>query len=150
MITIMCVSLYLLKRKNNKIMNKESDDICNDLIDDLFANVEEIEDEPDECKGLIFRCIKSRCITSYDGIMEKTELRLLKRKSCPGCFKCGWVIDYLREDIDMYELEDDYIGNCEHGKLYTPNIVSSRDWESGIEEIDYIEFVEVIENDGDK
>jgi hypothetical protein len=131
-------------------MSKKQNDLVDELIGDIFTDVEEIEDEPDECKGLIFRCSKSRCITSYNGILEKTELRLLKRKSCPGCSKCGWIIDYLREDIDMYELEDDYIDNCEHGKLYTPHIVSSRDWETGIEEIDYIEFMEVLENDGDK
>ena len=72
---------------------------------------------------------------------------MLKRKSCPGCEKCGWIIDFMHEDIDMYELDDNYMDNCKHGKLYTTNIVTSRDWETGIEEIDCIEFVEVPENE---
>lgn len=51
----------------------------------------------DICKGLFFRL---RLNTYYqDGrYVEKKEMRLLKRLSCKGCAKCGWIEENLREE----------------------------------------------------
>ncbi len=111
------------------------------LLEDLGV----VETPEPQCKGLFFRGSVSRCITSYGGVLERRELRFLKRMSCTGCEKCCWIMEYVSEDIYSLHSDDDFIGNVKHGRLYMPNIVTSRDWESGIDEIDYIEFVEVEE-----
>lgn len=52
-----------------------------------------------ECKGLFFRCSVSMCTTSHKGVLERRELRLLKRKSCKGCCDCEWIMEFLHEEI---------------------------------------------------
>ena len=84
-----------------------------------------------ECNGLVFRGNVSLCYTNNDSILERRELRLLKRKSCPGCEKCGWMRDYLKEDLSM-DMYDTLLGEIEHGKLYTIHYTWYRDWETGI------------------
>ena len=94
------------------------------------------------CIGLKFRGRVSRYRTAT-GIIEKKEIRLLKRKSCPGCEKCGWILDYFDEMGFQDPEEDDILSNIENGKIYEPNIHGGNDWETGIWELDYIDFKEV-------
>ena len=93
------------------------------------------------CKGLVFRGSVSRCITSHNGIMERRELRLLKRRSCKGCAKCSWIMDWMQEELSGIDRDAPFIGDIQHGKMYKPHFVVTRDWESSYDEIDYVEFV---------
>ena len=95
-----------------------------------------IETSEPQCKGIFFRGSISKCMTSYNGFVERKELRFLKRKSCKGCEQCGWLWDFMNEDILMLDKDDSYIGDIQHGKLYTYNVITSSDWESGLIEID--------------
>ncbi len=98
------------------------------------------------CIGLKFRGSINRYVTSFNGITEKKELRLLKRKSCPGCPKCGWIIDYFNEEFvqsGYYDVPNDLLQNIKHGKMYEPHACGGTDYESGIWELDYIDFREV-------
>lgn len=100
--------------------------------------------EVDECKGLFFRastCVYRSDSTGNDRFVQKMELRLLKKRSCPGCGRCGIVLDELKEfaahgSIDLTDIK--------HGRIYTPKVTNiSRDWETGIIDDWDIEFVEV-------
>lgn len=99
-----------------------------------------------KCKGLFWRYTVSSFLSSHNSIEVSKSLRLLKRRSCPGCTTCGWLFDYFQEDIGI-DGPVDYIGELEHGKIYTYNVVTSQGFEDSYPEIDYIEFVEVKEND---
>jgi len=76
---------------------------------------------------------------SGDGkrIASHKELRLLKRKSCEGCYECGWLLEGIGEDISGMVAYGDIaviqgIENIENGKLYTLNFIEDgRDLESG-------------------
>ncbi|MCK5235433.1 MAG: hypothetical protein KAR06_00495, partial [Deltaproteobacteria bacterium] len=60
----------------------------------------------------------------------KERMRLLKKKSCPGCENCGPTLEMLDEDV----AEDNFpiIDKIKHGALYTLQVVNiTRDWESG-------------------
>ena len=81
-----------------------------------------------QCKGIIFRASVS---AYYNGtIGQRIQLRPLKRKSCPGCEKCGWLHETLTDFDILNELPD--LSDVAHGKMYkviTTNHVY--DWESG-------------------
>ena len=93
------------------------------------------------CKGLYWCASTSYYISVHNSIESRKSLRLLKKKSCPGCAKCEWVFGFLNEQMDEY----DPLEEIEHGKLYTYNVASSTEWETGYTEIDYIDFKEVKE-----
>jgi hypothetical protein len=118
------------------------------MIGDLFVKglelIENVNEEP-QCKGIFFRGkFNSFYNDRKKSITVKKELVLLKRKSCKGCEQCDWIWDYIWEDCNDNPLED-YIGEIENGKLYTFTVHTSRDWESGYEEIDCITFDEIKE-----
>lgn len=94
------------------------------------------------CKGLVFRCAVSICITKHNGFLERRELRLLKRSSCTGCEKCGWIMDYMHEEIHGGE-PDTLLSKLEDGKMYKPCFAVWRDWESGYDEMEFDSFMEV-------
>lgn len=50
------------------------------------------------CKGKFFRC-KNSAYLSQGRYVEKTIFYPLHRMSCPGCAKCGWLDDYLSENL---------------------------------------------------
>lgn len=110
----------------------------------IFEDVKEAlerEKKKNACKGLFWRAkVSSYC---YDGKlgMRKT-LNFLKRASCTGCEHCGWVLEFLEESVPE-DPNVDYFGNLEHNKIYTYSPVTSKDWESGHVDLEYIEFVEV-------
>jgi hypothetical protein len=109
----------------------------------------QLEDKPidqtiKECKGLFWRGSVNIFTDSSGRVKQTKEVRFLKRKSCTGYETCGWVVDHLREDSSC-GCSNDILSNIEHGKLYTFGYDISTDWETGIEEIDEIYFVEVEE-----
>jgi hypothetical protein len=110
------------------------------LFDDFKSELTNSK-KPD-CKGLYWRGIVNLFADANGRIKQSKEVRLLKRKSCPGCEKCSWVFDFIVEDIFCVPKQN-ILTNIEHGKIYTYQVNTSRDWESGITEIDNLYFVEV-------
>lgn len=62
----------------------------------------ETEAKGPACKGLFFRVRVSRYTTRSGVIGHKREYRPLKRMSCPGCDKCGWMWDDLADHGNMF------------------------------------------------
>lgn len=86
----------------------------------------------DVCSGLIFRCRINRFINKRGEYVETIRMIPLKRKSCSGCDQCGWLMEFLSEDIS-HEIGSPIAGNIEDNALYQYTVTySSRDWESGI------------------
>lgn len=88
--------------------------------------------EVDECKGIFFRCsINDYWDRDRGQFTYQTRLRLLKRKSCPGCEKCGSFYEDLDQaGLDAIEIEENKL---EHGEIYTAVFVPGcPDWETGI------------------
>jgi hypothetical protein len=86
-----------------------------------LGKIRKIKEEPHvnkDCKGKIYRCRVESFLNSKKTIETRKSLRLLKSESCPGCETCGWIDDFLAEDI-VDEPNSDYVGNIEHGKKYT-------------------------------
>jgi len=51
---------------------------------------------------------------------------MLKKKSCPGCEKCGFLLE------DLSQNESVIIPEIEHDELYTVVVTNiSKDWETG-------------------
>lgn len=89
----------------------------------------EVENSSPECNGTVFRANVQMCRTAR-GIMFSVRLDKLKRKSCPGCEKCGWI----DEELSQVDNDNPIIGieSCEHGELYTLTTCNhSTDWETG-------------------
>ena len=106
---------------------------------DIFGSIVlavETDNKIEECKGLYWRGSISQFISSHNSIERRESLRLLKRKSCPGCQYCWWILDWFKEDFPA-------VPDLKQHQLYTYVVHQSRDWESGHIEVDYIELVEV-------
>lgn len=113
---------------------------------DTFPKLD-LEPKGEPCKGLVFRCVVSMCITKHDGFLERRELRLLKRRSCKGCEKCGWIMEYMHEEL--YDGEPDtLLCGLDGGKMYTPTFESWKDWESTYYEMEFAGFELVEVGDG--
>ena len=69
-----------------------------------------------ECKGRVYR-YRVNSFVVRDRIEVKKSLRLLKRKSCPGCEKCGWMDEAIECEIDYYN-PSDFLSGLEDGKMY--------------------------------
>jgi len=92
------------------------------------------------CIGKKYRCGVNNYIDTNGVLHMETTMRLLKRKSCPGCEKCDWIEDDLEELIACGSAP--IIKNISHGATYHVNIVNiSRDWETGYVDDYDIEFV---------
>lgn len=97
-------------------------------------------DPENTCIGRIYRGHRS-IFTTEGRIEERVSLKLLKRKSCPGCKHCGWEEELISEyvancDFDMNHIED--------GKLYKVAVVNvTKDWETGYVDDYELEAVEV-------
>ena len=117
-----------------------------DPLENLKLEIEK-KDDGYECKGLFFRASVSYYHVDGEKICHKAELRLLKRKSCTGCNKCGSFFEHL----SIGEVEDliDMSG-IENGKIYAPVFVEdSRDYEGGYCDDWHWEFTKVEEDKGD-
>lgn len=101
----------------------------------------EINENKSDCKGLIFRGKINRYINSKGEYVETNKMSPLKRKSCIGCKKCGWLIEELLEFVSNEY--DPLPKEIEHNKLYKLVITNiSKDWETGhVDDYDIV-FVE--------
>ena len=95
---------------------------------------EESRPKVDKCKGLVFRASVTQWC-NCKGIGQTVRLKLLKRQSCTGCEYCGYYSEFFNETED--EL---YLGDLEHGKIYSIDFETSQDWESGHTEVEGIIF----------
>lgn len=104
----------------------------------LTINLLEDKKIKDSCKGLFWRGNVSTYVTDNGlTIGVKKTLRFLKKMSCSGCEYCGWVMDFIDEDIANDSLLD-YIGEIEKGAIYTYVVDGDREGIDGI----YFEKVE--------
>lgn len=100
----------------------------NPIIDDLDG-----PPEPPEggCKGLVYMCHETAYEGSRGEIVMKTEMRPLKRRSCPGCTSCYSDLEFLRE-CDYHTIWD----NLQPGRAYRLSVHSWQDyageWDSEI------------------
>ncbi len=67
-----------------------------------MLTIKETTDKP-SCKGKIFRASR-KYFYQKGRLVNSVELRLLKRKSCPGCKKCGWVTNSSRKLIKVAKI----------------------------------------------
>lgn len=103
-------------------------------IDDIDLSIDE-QPVKNTCKGLTFRGYNNK-FQSGKHIGNHQGIKLLKRKSCPGCQHCEFYFYNMQEMIDT----DTIIWpEIEHGKLYSIRVVNiSKDWETGIvDDYDY-------------
>jgi len=83
-----------------------------------------------DCKGKIYRCIINNHIDNSGSYVQKTSMKLLKRKSCSSCVKCDWFDEAIQEDV--YNLGEVIIEDPIHNLLYEITAVeNSVDWETG-------------------
>lgn len=103
----------------------------------LELNAEESEEK---CTGLVFRGVSTVYSGKYCTYAERTELRLLRRKSCQ-CDGCSQLLSDIEQCV--YDGRVDH-PPIEHGEMYSVRYCNiSRDWESGwIDDWD-IEFYKI-------
>jgi hypothetical protein len=101
------------------------------------------------CKGKVYRGKRNAFINAKGEYVYQERMLPLKRQSCSGCEKCGWMDDELPEFISNDTLP--IIHQIEDGATYRLSVVDeSRDWESGqVDDWDF-EFVKINENKVDK
>lgn len=117
-----------------------------ELFSDMTATATEIDPSEEEvCKGLFFRGHHSVFFNYKQGRLSRhEELRLLKRMSCKGCRQCLWLLEDLKDAAYMDIIEFPNYG-IENNKIYTIVPHFTRDWKSGVEELDCISIVEMKE-----
>ena len=82
------------------------------------------------CKGKVFRCRVNAFVNCKGEYVYQEKMIPLKRRSCPGCDKCGHLGDRLPEFIGMGV----DIQGVVDGAIYHLAIVNeSRDWETGVD-----------------
>ena len=94
------------------------------------------------CKGRIYRGKQDAFINVKGEYVYRERMIPLKRQSCSGCDKCGWMDEDLSEFVGNDTLP--IIQNIEDGATYRLSVVNeSRDWESGhVDDYDF-EFVKL-------
>lgn len=66
---------------------------------------------------------------AQDGIGERSTLHLLKKKSCPGCPYCSFLLDDMQERATDHSL---ILPEIEDKALYSVRVTNvSHDWETG-------------------
>lgn len=110
-----------------------------------FFNDEVLYPEPvSECKGLIFRGKCNSFINSNGEYVYQERMYPLKKKSCSGCDKCGFLHETLEEYLSNGL--NPIISNIEHNALYKLTDVNiQKDWESSIVDDYDLEFVRIKE-----
>lgn len=101
-----------------------------------------LETPKNQCKGITWRGSVTQFSDGEGRIKYSREIRVLKRKSCPGCVDCGWTFDLIN-DIITEDPTSLLIENIQHGKLYMIQTDVSQDWETGNWEVNDVNFVEV-------
>ena len=94
----------------------------------------------DECIGKKYRYTENNYINLRGAICLEQKMTPLKKQSCPGCEKCGWIDDDLHESI--VNVRPPIIKKAANNGIYTVEITNiSRDWETGyVDDYDF-EFV---------
>lgn len=110
------------------------------MSDILELEIDEVVDKANNCKGIFFRGVVSSYISGNTIINQNKSLRLLKRRSCSGCEKCGWFWESINDFLFSDHL---LLSNIEHNKIYTPSAIIIENWEDGVEELDGIDFINV-------
>lgn len=121
-------------------MSKEFDNIIVEMKEAI-----DMENGIEPCKGVYWRATVSSYISSHKSIETRKSLRLLKKMSCTGCPKCDWIWEFMNEDVYCQSDGFDYCGELRNRRIYTYQVNTSRDFESGYDEIDSFEFVLVKE-----
>ena len=76
-----------------------------------------LDKKKSDCKGLVFRGSVNPFLSAHRSFEVKKSLRLLKRKSCPGCKDCEWVWENMNQDL--YDAgRVDILEDIEDGKIY--------------------------------
>lgn len=120
------------------------------VLDEIFQlETRPIDESIEHCKGVFFRGYRSQYFQN-DKFELKQGVKLLKRKSCPGCSQCAFILDNLQE---LSYTEGAIIFpkyGIENGKLYSVCVVNeSRDWESGVVDSWDLEIMEVKEKNNE-
>lgn len=119
-----------------------------DDLDEIFQlEIKPVDESIDHCKGLLFRGYTSQYY--QNGKFElKQGIKLLKRKSCPGCNECVFLLDNLQElsNTEGAVILPKY--GIENGKLYSIHTINeTRDWEGGYIDSWDLEIFEIKEKD---
>jgi len=96
-----------------------------------------------KCRGKYYRCLINPYMT-HGSYVYSIKMYYLKRQSCPGCERCGWDEDTLREAIACQSLP--IITNPEHRAIYKLTYINiTTDWETGYSDGFDLEFKKVQE-----
>lgn len=93
-----------------------------------------------DCKGWVFRYKENMFINKKRQLIVKDTFSPMKRLSCSGCEKCGWIEDEFRFLVSENILPDKPEGLI-HGDLVLLNITFSRDPHSDEYDVDVAEWV---------
>lgn len=89
--------------------------------------------EGSTCQGRVYRYTEAGFTGKRGRIALHQELRLQKKLSCPGCEKCGWQDDDLREGLACsgrgYLQFEPGLKSGDYVKLVLE--VTGTDWETG-------------------
>lgn len=89
-------------------------------MEDLLKGVV-IMNQNNTCKGVYFRCSVNKYFIPKRGeFCEKITFRILRKISCNGCEKCGWIFDFPHEDLEygnIFPRDEEPI----NGEIYTPH-----------------------------
>jgi hypothetical protein len=89
-----------------------------------------LEEKKSECVGKFFRAQRSYFMTGNGGFSLQIRMTPLKRKSCPGCKDCEWIMDEIQEGISCET--PPLIESVENGKIYKIGFANiSTDFETG-------------------
>lgn len=83
--------------------------------------------EAPKCKGRVYRYQESHFFVN-DRTVHSRELRLLKRRSCPGCEKCSSETDFLASTPELLVFGVGLKPGLEAALHF---VEVSRDWETG-------------------
>lgn len=75
------------------------------------------EEKKKECKGLFYSG-RATIYTTTQGVERRDTLRLLKRKSCTGCNKCMFLLEYLNEEVAEQSINFVFPEKIKHDGIY--------------------------------
>ena len=110
---------------------------------ELKPNID-IQDKKD-CKGKIFRCKVNEFISNIGAYVYGFRMVPQKRKSCPGCRYCDWLMDELQEYIYDTQNYNPAIDKIVDNALYKLKWVPEASNEDGYVECWDFEFVKIEE-----
>ena len=117
---------------------------------DFIPLIEEVQ--PDECKGMFFRCRINIYVSPTTGAYVETKRMFpLKRMSCTGCDTCHWLSDEMGDEISTingtYGPDTLFVDDLVHGATYQYKVTeTSTDWETGIVDDYRTGFVKIDED----